>query len=40
LGKKKGYLTYDEVNDMLPPDIVSPEQIDDVVEYLYSLRKK
>ncbi|MFA5314824.1 MAG: RNA polymerase sigma factor region1.1 domain-containing protein, partial [Candidatus Omnitrophota bacterium] len=22
LGKKKGYLTYDEVNDVLPEDIV------------------
>ncbi len=31
LAKKKGYLTYDEVNDMLPADIVSPDQIDDVM---------
>jgi RNA polymerase primary sigma factor len=31
LGKEKGYLTYDEVNDMLPADIVSPDQIDDVM---------
>ena len=31
LGKKKGYLTYDEVNDLLPPDLVSPEQIDDLI---------
>jgi RNA polymerase primary sigma factor len=31
LGKEKGYLTYDEVNDMLSPDIVSPEQIDDII---------
>ncbi|HEX5773395.1 MAG TPA: RNA polymerase sigma factor region1.1 domain-containing protein, partial [Geomobilimonas sp.] len=29
LGKEKGFLTYDEVNDLLPPDIVSSEQIDD-----------
>ena len=29
-GKSKGFLTYDEVNDALPPD-VSPDQIDDVV---------
>src|SRR3972149_198498 len=28
LGKGKGYLTYDEVNDLLPPDIVAPDQID------------
>jgi RNA polymerase primary sigma factor len=31
LGKEKGYLTYDDVNDMLPSDIVSPDQIDDVM---------
>jgi RNA polymerase primary sigma factor len=31
LAKEKGYLTYDEVNDMLPADIVSPDQIDDVM---------
>src|SRR3954469_6300196 len=31
LGKEKGYLTYDEVNDMLPADVVSPDQIDDVM---------
>jgi RNA polymerase primary sigma factor len=31
LGKEKGYLTYDEVNDMLPAEVVSPDQIDDVM---------
>ncbi len=31
LGKEKGFLTYDDVNDLLPPDIVSSEQIDDVM---------
>jgi RNA polymerase primary sigma factor len=31
LGKEKGYLTYDQVNDMLPRDVFSPEQIDDVM---------
>jgi len=31
LGKEKGFLTYDEVNDLLPPDLVSSEQIDDVM---------
>ena len=31
LGKEKGFLTYDEVNDILPPDMVSSEQIDDVM---------
>jgi len=31
LGKEKGYLTYDEVNDLLPPEIVSSDQIDDLM---------
>jgi RNA polymerase primary sigma factor len=31
LGKEKGYLTYDEVNDILPADMVSSEQLDDVM---------
>ena len=31
LGKEKGYVTYDQVSDMLPPDVVSPEQLDDVM---------
>ena len=31
LGKKKGFLTYDEVNDLLPPDFVSPEGIDNLM---------
>jgi RNA polymerase primary sigma factor len=31
LGKEKGFLTYDEVNDLLPADIVSSDQIDDVM---------
>src|ERR671936_3080632 len=31
MGKEKGYLTYDEVNDILPPEVVSPEHIDDLM---------
>jgi len=31
MGKEKGFLTYEEVNDLLPPDIDSSEQIDDVM---------
>ena len=31
LGKEKGFLTYEEGNDLLPPDIVSSDQIDDVM---------
>src|SRR5262249_32228920 len=29
MGKAKGYVTYDEVNDHMPDDIVSSDQIDD-----------
>jgi RNA polymerase primary sigma factor len=31
VGKEKGYLTYDELNSALPPDLVSSEQIDDMM---------
>ena len=30
-GKEKGYLTYDEVNDALPSDIVALDQLDDIM---------
>ena len=33
-GKEKGYLTYEEVNDVLPSDVVTPEQIDDLMAFL------
>ncbi len=33
-GKKQGYLTYAEVNDHLPNDIVDPEQIEDIVNMI------
>ncbi|MFO7765298.1 MAG: RNA polymerase sigma factor RpoD [Pelovirga sp.] len=31
MGKEKGFLTYDEVNDMLPANMVSSEQLEDVM---------
>jgi RNA polymerase primary sigma factor len=31
IGREKGYLTYEEINDVLPPEIVSPEEIDDIM---------
>lgn len=31
IGKEKGFLTYDEVNDVLPPEMVSPDQIDELM---------
>ncbi len=33
-GKEQGYLTYAEVNDHLPPDIVDPEQIEDIIRMI------
>ncbi|MDX1499993.1 MAG: RNA polymerase sigma factor RpoD, partial [Woeseiaceae bacterium] len=33
-GKEQGYLTYSEVNDHLPNDIVDPEQIEDIVNMI------
>ena len=31
LGKENGFLTYEEVNDILPSDIFSPKQIDEMM---------
>jgi RNA polymerase primary sigma factor len=31
VGKEKGYLTYDEVNEALPEELVSPEKMDDMM---------
>jgi RNA polymerase primary sigma factor len=31
MGKEKGFLTYDEVNDILPANMVSSEQLEDVM---------
>ena len=33
-GKEQGYLTYAEVNDHLPREIVDPEQIEDIVNMI------
>jgi RNA polymerase primary sigma factor len=30
-GKEKGYLTYDQVNELIPPDLNSPEELDDLL---------
>jgi len=36
-GKAQGYLTYAEVNDHLPSDIVDPEQIEDIIGMINDL---
>ena len=30
-GKEKGYLTYNEVNDLIPGDVNSPDDLDDLI---------
>ena len=34
LGKTKGFLTYEEVNDFLPEEMVSSDRIDDLLDVL------
>ena len=36
-GKAQGYLTYSEVNDHLPSEIVDPEQIEDIIGMINGL---
>jgi RNA polymerase primary sigma factor len=38
LGKERGYLLFDEVNDILPAEIHSPEEIDDLLSTLERYR--
>ena len=35
LGEGKGFLTYDDINDMLPSDIIFSEQIDDILTFFH-----
>jgi RNA polymerase primary sigma factor len=34
IGKQRGYLLYDEINDSLPPDVLSSQEIDDLLALL------
>ena len=34
IGMEKGYLTPDEINDFLPQNIFSPEEIEDIFDFL------
>ena len=36
-GKERGFVTYDELNSILPPDDVSSEQIEDTMTRLSEL---
>ncbi len=33
-GKKKGFITYDELNKVLPEDMVSPEKLDQILQMM------
>ena len=37
IGKEQGYLTYSEINDLLPEDLLTPEQIEPIVTILEEL---
>src|SRR6266702_3715430 len=37
LGKEKGYLLYEEVNDMLPAEISSSDELDDIFSMFGSM---
>jgi len=37
LGKRRGRLTYDEINDALPAEFFSPEEIEDLMEVLQDM---
>src|SRR5215218_1611199 len=34
MGVQRGFLTYVEVNELLPPEIISPDQLDEIIGLL------
>ena len=38
MGRDRGYITYDEINDALPGDVVSPERLDQILMRLDELK--
>jgi len=37
IGKKKGVLTYDEINEALPSEFFSPDEIEDLMDLLQDM---
>ncbi len=37
VGKEKGYLTYDEINQSLPDDLATPDELDDLYQAMANL---
>src|SRR3990167_702270 len=33
-GKEKGFLTFEEINEALPPDVIKPEDLDEILTLL------
>ena len=38
VGKEQGYLTYSEINDLLPEDLLTPEQVEPIVTIFRRVR--
>ena len=38
MGRERGYITYDEMNEALPGDVVSPERLDQIIMRLDELK--
>src|SRR3954470_16718106 len=34
MGVQRGYLTYEEVNELMPPEVITPDAIDEVMNLL------
>src|SRR6185312_10177825 len=34
MGVQRGYLTYEEVNELMPPEIITPDSIDEIMNLL------
>ncbi len=37
LGKKRGVLTYDEINDALPAEFFAPDEIEELMDLLHDM---
>jgi len=40
LGKRRGKLTYDEINDALPPEYFSPDELEELMDLLHDMGVK
>jgi hypothetical protein len=40
IGKRRGILTYDEINDALPSEFFSPDEIEDLMDILQDMGVK